>query len=135
MSDETELLESPLCYLTDEGHSRLSTIFNACEEDSSTSIVQLLAVCVKEAADLAENNQSSVGIMLMVQFVVKRQRENPSGPNYVDNSLPMLVNHFYTKDLFPTDRNLISIVRSYTQSVKIPAVYIRFWVRFFLFTR
>lgn len=135
VSDETELLESPLCYLTDEGHSRLSTIFNACEEDSSTSIVQLLAVCVKEAADLAENNQSSVGIMLMVQFVVKRQRENPSGPNYVDNSLPMLVNHFYTKDLFPTDRNLISIVRSYTQSVKIPAVYIRFWVRFFLFTR
>jgi len=118
--------------LTEEGHSRLSQIFDQCNEKSFAPI---FAICAKEAADLAEHGDNSVGIMLMVQFLVKRQSESSSGPNMVMQSLPMVVNNFYTPELFPTDRNLVSIVRTYTQSVKIPTVYIRFWVQFFLFAR
>ena len=68
VADEREMLNSPLCHLTEEGHSRLSQIFDQCNEKSFAPI---FAICAKEAADLAEHGDNSVGIMLLVQFLVR----------------------------------------------------------------
>jgi len=130
VADELEMLDSPLKYLAAEGHERIGGILDQCD---AASMAPIFAVCAKTAADLAKDGMDSVGIMLLIQLLV--QRESEKGGNMILQSLPMVVGHFYTKVLYPTEKQLVAIVRIYTQSVKIPGTYIRFWVMFFLYAR
>jgi len=130
VEDELELLNAPLKYQNAAGLDVLLSILRSCQEES---LPRLFAVCAKTSIDLVSNAKSSVGVMLMEQVLIKLEAED--GINIVLQSVPVIVNHFFTKSSAPTQAQLLALVRVYSQSVKIPATYLRFWTFFFLHLR